>query len=226
MAVLDHGLAGRHPELAKFYPTSVLVTGYDIIFFWVARMMMFGTFVGDDDVITLGGQRGPQVPFENVFLHGLIRDGFGRKMEASQGNGIDPLDWVETFGADALRFTLARGASPAATCRSARTTPRVAQLRHQDLQRHPVRPDERCRAGAAAGKRPTPTGGFWDASKRFWIRPWTPSSTGPADRSTTSPGTSSRLVRRAGEGAVGEGISGTTAVLATVLDALLSCCTR
>jgi valyl-tRNA synthetase len=88
------------------------VTGYDILFFWVARMMMFGTFVSDDPAITLDGNRGPQVPFENVFLHGLIRDEFGRKMSKSRGNGIDPLDWVEQFGADALRFTLARGASP------------------------------------------------------------------------------------------------------------------
>ena len=103
----DHTL-----ELEKFYPTTVLVTGYDILFFWVARMMMFGTFVADDPAITLGGGRGPQVPFENVFLHGLIRDEFGRKMSKSRGNGIDPLDWVEMFGADALRFTLARGASP------------------------------------------------------------------------------------------------------------------
>jgi valyl-tRNA synthetase len=75
-------------------------------------MMMFGTFVGDDPAITFDGARGPQVPFENVFLHGLIRDEFGRKMSKSRGNGIDPLDWVEKFGADALRFTLARGASP------------------------------------------------------------------------------------------------------------------
>jgi valyl-tRNA synthetase len=106
------GWPDRTPELEKFYPTSVLVTGYDIIFFWVARMMMFGTFVGDDAVLTHDGERGPQVPFENVFLHGLIRDEFGRKMSKSKGNGIDPLDWVQTFGADALRFTLARGASP------------------------------------------------------------------------------------------------------------------
>jgi valyl-tRNA synthetase len=106
------GWPDRTPELDKFYPTSVLVTGYDILFFWVARMMMFGTFVGDDDAITAGGQRAPQVPFENVFLHGLIRDEFGSKMSKSKGNGIDPLDWVEIFGADALRFTLARGASP------------------------------------------------------------------------------------------------------------------
>jgi valyl-tRNA synthetase len=106
------GWPDRTPELEKFYPTSVLVTGYDILFFWVARMVMFGTFVSDDETITLGGARGPQVPFENVFLHGLIRDEHGRKMSKSRGNGIDPLDWVELFGADALRFTLARGASP------------------------------------------------------------------------------------------------------------------
>jgi len=106
------GWPGKTPELEKFYPTSVLVTGYDILFFWVARMMMFGTFVGGDDVITLNGRRGPQVPFTDVFLHGLIRDEFGRKMSKSRGNVIDPLDWVEMFGADALRFTLARGSSP------------------------------------------------------------------------------------------------------------------
>lgn len=94
-------------ELEKFYPTTVLVTGYDILFFWVARMMMFGTFVADDPAL-----RGGKVPFENVFLHGLIRDEHGRKMSKSRGNGIDPLDWVDAFGADALRFTLARGASP------------------------------------------------------------------------------------------------------------------
>ena len=106
------GWPDRTPDLEKFYPTSVLVTGYDILFFWVARMVMFGTFVAHDDAITNGGQRGPQMPFSNVFLHGLIRDEHGRKMSKSRGNGIDPLDWVELFGADALRFTLARGASP------------------------------------------------------------------------------------------------------------------
>jgi valyl-tRNA synthetase len=106
------GWPDRTPDLEKFYPTSVLVTGYDILFFWVARMVMFGTFVSDDDAITNGGERSPQVPFRNVLLHGLIRDEHGRKMSKSRGNGIDPLDWVELFGADALRFTLARGASP------------------------------------------------------------------------------------------------------------------
>jgi valyl-tRNA synthetase len=106
------GWPSKTAELEKFYPTTVLVTGYDILFFWVARMMMFGTFVGDDAAITLDGRRGPQVPFTNVFLHGLIRDEFGRKMSKSRGNGVDPLDWMDMFGADALRFTLARGASP------------------------------------------------------------------------------------------------------------------
>jgi valyl-tRNA synthetase len=106
------GWPDHTPELKKFYPNDVLVTGYDILFFWVARMMMFGMFVSNDDALTLYGARGPQVPFRNVFLHGLIRDEFGRKMSKSRGNGIDPLDWVEKFGADALRFTLARGASP------------------------------------------------------------------------------------------------------------------
>ena len=106
------GWPDRTAELEKFYPTSVLVTGYDILFFWVARMMMFGTYVGGDNAITMNGQRGPQVPFTDVFLHGLIRDEFGRKMSKSKGNVIDPLDWLNRYGADALRFALARGASP------------------------------------------------------------------------------------------------------------------
>ena len=97
-------------DLERFYPTSVLVTGYDILFFWVARMMMFGTFVGQ----RLTGDKavGGPVPFRDVFLHGLVRDEHGQKMSKSKGNGIDPLDWVDQYGADALRFTLARGAAP------------------------------------------------------------------------------------------------------------------
>jgi valyl-tRNA synthetase len=87
--------------LAKFYPTSVLVTGYDILFFWVARMMMFGLYAMD----------GVQ-PFDVVALHGLVRDAHGKKMSKSFGNAVDPLDWIDRYGADATRFTLARGANP------------------------------------------------------------------------------------------------------------------
>ncbi|MBC2681088.1 valine--tRNA ligase [Corynebacterium sp. 4HC-13] len=116
------GWPANTEELSKFYPTSVLVTGYDILFFWVARMMMFATFADTlEDSPLKGGELGvpaseragrPQIPFREVFLHGLVRDERGRKMSKSLGNGIDPMDWVRDYGADALRFTLVRGANP------------------------------------------------------------------------------------------------------------------
>ncbi|MCJ8143192.1 valine--tRNA ligase [Ancylobacter sp. A5.8] len=83
-------------ELARFYPTSVLITGFDIIFFWVARMMMMGLHFMDGEV-----------PFNDVYIHALVRDEKGAKMSKSKGNVIDPLDLVNKYGADALRFTLA-----------------------------------------------------------------------------------------------------------------------
>ncbi|GGM28621.1 valine--tRNA ligase [Dactylosporangium sucinum] len=97
------GWPDQTADLAKFYPTSVLVTGYDILFFWVARMMMFGLYAMD------GRQ-----PFDVIMLHGMVRDQYGKKMSKSFGNVVDPLDWIERFGADATRFTLARGANPGA----------------------------------------------------------------------------------------------------------------
>ncbi|MCF2652220.1 valine--tRNA ligase [Anaeromassilibacillus senegalensis] len=94
------GWPEKTPELEYFYPTDTLVTGYDIIFFWVARMIFSGLEHMDE------------VPFKTVFFHGLIRDAQGRKMSKSLGNGVDPLDIIDVYGADALRFTLVTGNSP------------------------------------------------------------------------------------------------------------------
>ncbi len=87
------------PELKRFYPTSALVTGFDIIFFWVARMMMMGLHFMKE------------VPFHDVYIHRLVRDASGAKMSKSKGNVVDPLGVIDQYGADALRFTLARGAA-------------------------------------------------------------------------------------------------------------------
>ena len=95
------GWPAKTADLAKFYPTSVLVTGYDILFFWVVRMMMMSTFAMDG-----------VPPFKTIMLHGLVRDQFGKKMSKSRGNVVDPLEFMDKYGADALRFTLARGANP------------------------------------------------------------------------------------------------------------------
>jgi valyl-tRNA synthetase len=130
------------PDLRAFYPTSVLITAYDILFFWVARMMMFGLYAMRGTQLSPGGAQRPRgtpqtpmartprgmpdekpiisgmrspadsVPFRTIVLHGLVRDQFGKKMSKSKGNVVDPIDWMERFGTDATRFTLARGATP------------------------------------------------------------------------------------------------------------------
>jgi valyl-tRNA synthetase len=94
------GFYEGHTDYKNFHPTQVLETGYDIISFWVARMILMTTYVTGD------------IPFETVYLHGLIRDEQGQKMSKSKGNGIDPLDMIEKYGADALRMSLIVGATP------------------------------------------------------------------------------------------------------------------
>ena len=97
------GWPEKTEDLKKFYPTSILVTAYDILFFWVVRMMLFGLFAMDGIP-----------PFHTILLHGLVRDQFGKKMSRSKGNAIDPLELMDIYAADAIRFTLARGANPGA----------------------------------------------------------------------------------------------------------------
>lgn len=94
------GWPEKTPDLSYFYPTDVLVTGRDIIFFWVARMVFSGLYQMDE------------TPFHTVFIHGLVRDAEGRKMSKSLGNGVDPLEIIQEFGSDALRFTLITGNAP------------------------------------------------------------------------------------------------------------------
>ena len=129
------GWPDKTPELKRFYPTSTLVTGFDIIFFWVARMMMMGLHFMKDDAVPRR-------------LHPrLVRDASGAKMSKSKGNVVDPLGVIDDYGADALRFTLARdgGAGPRHPARAAgrREQP---QLRDQAVERRALCRDERLRA--------------------------------------------------------------------------------
>ena len=98
------GWPDKTPELDYFYPTSTLVTGYDIIFFWVARMIFSAL------------EHTGKIPFKKVLIHGIVRDSQGRKMSKSLGNGIDPIEIIDVYGADALRFTLATVMHPAMIC--------------------------------------------------------------------------------------------------------------
>ncbi|EPY2296365.1 class I tRNA ligase family protein, partial [Clostridium sporogenes] len=94
------GWPDKTPDLKYFYPNNTLVTGYDIIFFWVARMVFAGLYCMDD------------IPFDTVLIHGIVRDSEGKKMSKSLGNGVDPIEVIEEYGADALRFTLVTGNAP------------------------------------------------------------------------------------------------------------------
>ncbi|MCR1935328.1 valine--tRNA ligase [Clostridium tepidum] len=94
------GWPDKTPDLKYFYPNNTLVTGYDIIFFWVARMIFSGLYCMDD------------IPFDTVLIHGIVRDSEGRKMSKSLGNGVDPIEVIDEYGADALRFTLVTGNAP------------------------------------------------------------------------------------------------------------------
>ncbi|RDI59029.1 valine--tRNA ligase [Nocardia pseudobrasiliensis] len=98
------GWPDKTDALVKFYPNSVLFTGYDLLFFWIARMMMFGLYLSD----------GQTAPFPVIALHGMVRDKHGKKMSKSFGNVVDPIDWMDAYGTDALRFALARAANPGA----------------------------------------------------------------------------------------------------------------
>ncbi|HEY8301062.1 MAG TPA: valine--tRNA ligase [Jatrophihabitans sp.] len=97
------GWPEQTPELSRYYPTTALVTGYDILFFWVVRMMLFGLYAMDGEV-----------PFQTVLLTGLVRDSSGKKMSKSKGNVVDPLLWMDAYGADAMRLSLMQGANPGA----------------------------------------------------------------------------------------------------------------
>ena len=100
------GWPDETPALKRYYPTSTLVTGFDIIFFWVARMMMMGLHFMKD------AKGAPQVPFADIYIHRLVRDASGAKMSKSKGNVVDPLGVIDEYGADALRFTLMRAVAP------------------------------------------------------------------------------------------------------------------
>ena len=125
------GWPDETPELKRYYPTNVLVTGFDIIFFWVARMMMMGLhFMGE-------------VPFRDVYIHPLVRDEKGAKMSKSKGNVIDPLNLIDQYGADSLRFTLAAMAAQGRDIKlSTSRSRRLSQFRDKALERGAFRRNE------------------------------------------------------------------------------------
>ena len=193
------GWPDHTPELEKFYPTDVLVTGYDILFFWVARMVMFGMFVADDDAITLYGARGSAGAVPEC----VPARADSRRVRPQDEQVAGQRHRSAGLGGEVRRRRAAVHAGPRRQprrrpVRRRGPRPRVAQLRHQGVQRDAVRVDERRQPRAAARRlpsSPTPTAGSSAGWKRFapkWIRRSTAtSSAGPASRSTTSRGTSS-----------------------------------
>ena len=159
------GWPDETPELKRYYPTNVLVTGFDIIFFWVARMMMMGLHFMKE------------APFPTVYIHALVRDEKGAKMSKSKGNVIDPLDLIDEYGADALRFTLARdgGAGPRhqAVAAARRELP---QLRDQALE---------CRRFAEMNDC-VHAGGFDPAQAKETLNRWIAHETARATREVTA----------------------------------------
>ena len=131
------GWPDKTPELARYYPTDVLVTGFDIIFFWVARMMMMGLHFMDE------------VPFRDVYIHALVRDEKGQKMSKSKGNVIDPLELIDNYGADALALHAGRHGGAGARHQAQLLARRgLSQFRDQAVERRALRRDQRLRAAA------------------------------------------------------------------------------
>ena len=148
------GWPDETPELKRYYPTDVLVTGFDIIFFWVARMMMMGLHVMEE------------VPFRDVYIHALVRDEKGQEMSKSKGNVIDPLELIDAYGADALALH-ALGHGGAGPRHQAQFLARrgLSQLRDQAVERRALRRDQRLRAGQRLRSGPRQTINRWIAGE-------------------------------------------------------------
>ena len=149
------------PDLDAFYPTTLLITGFDILFFWVARMIMMNCHF-------MRGHKHGDVPFRNVYIHALVRDAERQKMSKTKGNVVDPIEIIEKYGTDAVRFTLAVMAAPGTDIAFSREPHReLSRLRQQDLERRAL-PVHECRPGAGSG--PVVAGGIQVVRRRIFER--------------------------------------------------------